>query len=153
MDIHQFFLGNSFDAHTYFGAHVTEEGVVFRTLAPNAAAVDLIWEGGEWEPMPMKKVHDGGVYELTVPEAVPGQMYKYRITPQNPDGDVIDHCDPYGFYAEVRPGTASIIYGLSNYEFQDAAYLKRRKSGRNIPMNIFLLWRRTTKHLFSTPKI
>ena len=43
MDIHQFFLGNSFDAHTYFGAHVTEEGVVFRTLAPNAAAVDLIW--------------------------------------------------------------------------------------------------------------
>lgn len=96
MDIHQFFLGNSFDAHTYFGAHVTEEGVVFRTLAPNAAAVDLIWEGGEWEPMPMKKVHDGGVYELTVPEAVPGQMYKYRITPQNPDGDVIDHCDPYG---------------------------------------------------------
>ena len=72
MDIHQFFLGNSFDAHTYFGAHVTEEGVVFRTLAPNAAAVDLIWEGGEWEPMPMKKVHDGGVYELTVPEAVPG---------------------------------------------------------------------------------
>ena len=48
MDIHQFFLGNSFDAHTYFGAHVTEEGVVFRTLAPNAAAVDLIWEGGEW---------------------------------------------------------------------------------------------------------
>lgn len=49
------FLGNSFDAHTYFGAHVTEEGVVFRTLAPNAAAVDLIWEGGEWEPMPMKR--------------------------------------------------------------------------------------------------
>ena len=48
MDIHQFFLGNAFDAHTYFGAHVTEQGVVFRTLAPNAAAVDLIWEGGDW---------------------------------------------------------------------------------------------------------
>lgn len=47
MDIHQFFLGNAFDAHTYFGAHVTEQGVVFRTLAPNAAAVDLIWEGGD----------------------------------------------------------------------------------------------------------
>ena len=101
MDIHQFFLGNSFDAHTYFGAHVTEEGVVFRTLAPNAAAVDLIWEGGEWEPMPMKKVHDGSVYELTVPEAVPGQMYKYRITPQNPDGDVIDHCDCSCFETKI----------------------------------------------------
>lgn len=91
MDIHQFFLGNAFDAHTYFGAHVTEQGVVFRTLAPNAAAVDLIWEGGDWEPIPMQRIHDGGVYELTVPEAVAGQMYKYRITPQNPDGDIIDH--------------------------------------------------------------
>ena len=67
MDIHQFFLGNSFDAHTYFGAHVTEEGVVFRTLAPNAAAVDLIWEGGEWEPMPMKKVHDCLLYTSPSP--------------------------------------------------------------------------------------
>ena len=113
MDIHQFFLGNAFDAHTYFGAHVTEQGVVFRTLAPNAAAVDLIWEGGDWEPIPMQRIHDGGVYELTVPEAVAGQMYKYRITPQNPDGDIIDHCDPYGFGMELRPNNASIIRDLS----------------------------------------
>lgn len=102
MDIHQFFLGNSFDAHTYFGAHVTEEGVVFRTLAPNAAAVDLIWEGGEWEPMPMKKVHDGGVYELTVPEAVPGQMYKYRTLPRIPTATSSTTATP-----TVRDGAAS----------------------------------------------
>ena len=50
MDIHQFFLGNAFDAHTYFGAHVTEQGVVFRTLAPNAAAVDLIWDTHAADP-------------------------------------------------------------------------------------------------------
>lgn len=137
MDIHQFFLGNSFDAHTYFGAHVTEEGVVFRTLAPNAAAVDLIWEGGEWEPMPMKKVHDGGVYELTVPEAVPGQMYKYRITPQNPDGDVIDHCDPYGFGMELRPNNASIIRDLSSYTFHDKKWLAQRGDHRHKPVNIY----------------
>ena len=60
MDIHQFFLGNAFDAHTYFGAHVTEQGVVFRTLAPNAAAVDLIWEGGDWW-------HRGAVWHRTPP--------------------------------------------------------------------------------------
>ena len=137
MDIHQFFLGNSFDAHTYFGAHVTEEGVVFRTLAPNAAAVDLIWEGGEWEPMPMKKVHDGGVYELTVPEAVPGQMYKYRITPQNPDGDVIDHCDPYGFGMELRPNNASIIRDLSSYTFHDKKWLAQCGNHRHKPVNIY----------------
>mgnify|MGYP000831410186 CR=1 FL=1 len=41
MDIHQFFLGNAFDAHTYFGAHVTEQGVVFRTLAPNLSLIHI----------------------------------------------------------------------------------------------------------------
>ena len=137
MDIHQFFLGNAFDAHTYFGAHVTEQGVVFRTLAPNAAAVDLIWEGGDWEPIPMQRIHDGGVYELTVPEAVAGQMYKYRITPQNPDGDIIDHCDPYGFGMELRPNNASIIRDLSSYTFHDKKWLAQRGNHRKKPVNIY----------------
>lgn len=137
MDIHQFFLGNAFDAHTYFGAHVTEQGVVFRTLAPNAAAVDLIWEGGDWEPIPMQRIHDGGVYELTVPEAVAGQMYKYRITPQNPDGDIIDHCDPYGFGMELRPNNASIIRDLSSYTFHDKKWLAQRDNHRKKPVNIY----------------
>ena len=137
MDIHQFFLGNAFDAHTYFGAHVTEQGVVFRTLAPNAAAVDLIWEGGDWEPIPMQRIHDGGVYELTVPEAVAGQMYKYRITPQNPDGDIIDHCDPYGFGMELRPNNASIIRDLSSYTFHDKKWLAQRGGHRKKPVNIY----------------
>ena len=139
MDIHQFFLGNAFDAHTYFGAHVTEQGVVFRTLAPNAAAVDLIWEGGDWEPIPMQRIHDGGVYELTVPEAVAGQMYKYRITPQNPDGDIIDHCDPYGFGMELRPNNASIIRDLSSYTFHDKKWLVAI-TGRNRSTSTRCIW-------------
>lgn len=137
MDIHQFFLGNSFDAHTYFGAHVTRDGVVFRTLAPNAKAVALIWEGGEWEPMPMTRIHDGGVYEITVPDALPGQMYKYRITPQNPDGETIDHCDPYGFGMELRPNNASIIRDLSSYTFHDSSWMKQRGGHRHKPVNIY----------------
>ena len=137
MDIHQFFLGNSFDAHTYFGAHITRDGVVFRTLAPNAKAVALIWEGGEWEPMPMTRIHDGGVYEITVPDALPGQMYKYRITPQNPDGETIDHCDPYGFGMELRPSNASIIRDLSSYAFHDSSWMKQRSDHRHKPVNIY----------------
>ena len=137
MDIHQFFLGNSFDAHTYFGAHITRDGVVFRTLAPNAKAVALIWEGGEWEPMPMTRIHDGGVYEITVPYALPGEMYKYRITPQNPDGETIDHCDPYGFGMELRPSNASIIRDLSSYTFHDRSWMKQRSDHRHKPVNIY----------------
>lgn len=137
MDIHQFFLGNAFDAHTYFGAHLTESGVVFRTLAPNATSVSLIWEGGDWEPMPMKRIHDGGIFEITVPDALPGEMYKYRITPQDPDGETIDHCDPYGFGMELRPKNASIIRDLSSYTFHDETWMKRRGDHRHKPVNIY----------------
>ncbi len=137
MDIHQFFLGNAFDAHTYFGAHVSDTGVTFRTLAPNAAKVDLIWEGNDWKPLPMEKIHDGGVYALTIKDAIPGQMYKYRITPNYPDGEVIDHCDPYGFGMELRPGTASIIRDLSSYIFHDQKWMKTRGDHFHKPVNIY----------------
>lgn len=137
MDIHQFFLGNSFDAYTYFGAHPADRGFVFRTLAPNAKAVDLIWEGGGWNPMPMRRIHDGGIYEITVPDALPGEMYKYRITPKDPDGTVIDHCDPYGFGMELRPNNASIIRELNNYTFHDAGWMASRGGHRQKPVNIY----------------
>lgn len=136
MDIHQFFLGNAFDAYEYFGAHVTENGVVFRTLAPNAESVSLICSCNGWNPIPMERIHNGGIYEVTLPDAVPGQMYKYRITPKNPDGDVIDHCDPYGFGMELRPHTASIIRNLS-YTFHDAEWMKNRGDHYHKPVNIY----------------
>ena len=110
MDIHQFFLGNAFDAYTFFGAHVQKDGsVCFRTLAPNAEKVSLIYEGNGWKEIPMEKTHPGGVYTCIVPDAIPGMMYKYRIYSEHfADVEFIDHCDPYGFGMELRPGTACI---------------------------------------------
>lgn len=137
MDIHQFFLGNVFDAYTYFGAHITERGVVFRTLAPNAAEVFLLWEGGGWEPLPMQKIHNGGIYEITVADALPGEMYKYRIVPNHDGWETLDHCDPYGFGMELRPKTASIIRSLDSYRFHDAAWMKNRGGHREKPVNIY----------------
>lgn len=137
VDIHQFFLGNAFDAYDYFGAHVTENGVVFRTLAPNAASVSLIWEGAAWKEIPMTLVHPGGIYELTVPDAMPGQMYKYRITPNHSDGEIIDHCDPYGFGMELRPNNASIIRDLHTFRFHDQKWLAQRGDHFHKPVNIY----------------
>ncbi len=137
MDFYGFYTGQEFTAYSYLGAHLGDEGTVtvFRTFAPNAMNVSVIGEFNHWQETPMQKAYDGNFWECSIENAREGMMYKYRIYSKN--GTYIDHCDPYGFYAELRPGTASIIYGLSNYEFQDAAYLKRRKSGRNIPMNIY----------------
>ena len=139
MDIHQFFLGNAFDAYTFFGAHVQKDGsVCFRTLAPNAEKVSLIYEGNGWKEIPMEKTHPGGVYTCIVPDAIPGMMYKYRIYSEHfADVDFIDHCDPYGFGMELRPGTASIIRDTDSYHFQDSEWLSQRGGHLEKPVNIY----------------
>ena len=148
MDIHQFFLGNAFDAYTFFGAQVQKDGsVCFRTLAPNAEKVSLIYEGNGWKEIPMEKTHPGGVYTCIVPDAIPGMMYKYRIYSEHfADVEFIDHCDPYGFGMELRPGTASIIRDTDSYHFQDSEWLSQRGGHLEKPVNIYEVHLGSWKH-------
>lgn len=135
MDFYGFYTGRSFDAHHYLGAHLTTEGAVFRTFAPSATKISLIGEFSGWEELPMHKVYDGNFWECTVPQAKPGMKYKYRI--YRPDGTWLDHCDPYGFFMELRPHNASILQDLSSYTFQDESWMRRRTDGKNRPVNIY----------------
>ena len=41
-------------------------------------------------------------------------------------GQEQEKCDPYGFFAEVPPKTASIVWSLSNYTWTDAEWMKSR---------------------------
>lgn len=138
MDIHQFFLGNSFDAYTFFGSHIQKGGgVVFRTLAPNAKSVSLICEASNWKEIPMQKEHDGGVFSCFVKNAKPNMMYKYRIYPEDETKKALDHCDPYGFGMELRPNNASIVRDLTTYKFNDNGWLKNRGNHFQKPINIY----------------
>ncbi len=47
MDFYSFYKGYNFNAHDYLGSHVTENGIVFRTFAPDAVAVSLLINGKE----------------------------------------------------------------------------------------------------------
>ena len=48
MDFHGFYTGKIFDAYQYLGAHITDAGVVFRTLCSGSA------EGfADWRMQPM----------------------------------------------------------------------------------------------------
>lgn len=142
MDKYDFYTGNSFDAYEFMGAHIVNGGVMFRTYAPNAAAVSVIGEFNGWEEQPMERIDN--FYELFVPGAREGMMYKYRI--HEGSGRVIDHCDPYGFGMELRPNTASIIRDLNAYKFGDQKWMKSRTNRMNEPLNIYELhagsWRR-----------
>ena len=135
MDFYGFYTGRSFDAYHYLGAHLTQDGAVFRTFAPSAQKISLIGEFSNWEELPMAKVYDGNFWERIVPQAKPGMKYKYRI--YRPDGSWLDHCDPYGFFMELRPHNASILQDLSSYTFRDESWMRRRTDGRCRPVNIY----------------
>ena len=54
MDMYGFYTGKVFDAYKYMGAHIEEDGVVFRTYAPNALKVELVGDFNNWEGTEMK---------------------------------------------------------------------------------------------------
>lgn len=144
MDKYGFYTGQIFDAYEWLGAHKGIDGVTFRTFAPGATGVVLLYEGEEW---PMQKAYDGHFYELTLQHAKVGGTYEYRIYKR--DGSYTDHCDPYGFGMELRPAHKSIIRDLHSYEFQDSAWMKKRTDCHEGPLNIYEIhagsWKKKTE--------
>ena len=131
----KFYKGYEFEAYEFYGAHITGEGVVFRTYAPNASKVSLICDLSDWKELPMEQIIDGRSYEITLPDAEEGMRYKYRIYDKK--GSFIDHADPYAFGAELRPGTCSVVRSIEGYEFSDVEWLEKRTDRRSEPMNIY----------------
>lgn len=134
MNIYNFYKGECFDAYKYLGAHTEARGTMFRTYAPNASKTALVGDFSNWKEIPMLPVGDGNFYEVFCPEAKKGMRYKFRIFDKS--GNFIDHCDPYGFSSEVRPGTCSVIRELT-YRFDDAKWLRSRSDCRMKPLNIY----------------
>ncbi|MGN0667090.1 MAG: 1,4-alpha-glucan branching protein GlgB [Huintestinicola sp.] len=132
MDMHEFYMGNVFDAYDFFGAHVEPLGTTFRTFAPAADRVSIIGEWTGWQEEPMQK--NGQIYTYYSPKAFKGMMYKYVIYSR---GGRMEHCDPYGFGMELRPAFASIITDLLDYRFTDHKWMSARTKNYNAPMNIY----------------
>lgn len=135
MKIEDFYQGNEFEAYEYLGAHQVEGGVVFRTYAPNAWQVCLLGEWNGFRELVMTPVVDGNFYEYKVEENIQGKRYQYRI--YRTENDYSDHCDPYGFAMELRPGERSIVQRIDEYQFQDQAWMEQRKGGAQQPVNIY----------------
>lgn len=134
MEIKDFYVGKVFDAYTYFGAHPERDGVWFRVYAPSAENVSLIGEFNQWKGQWMERCENHGVYQLFLPDARPGMLYKYKIYGS---GRAVDHCDPYGFGMELRPNSASVIVDLQEYSFHDNHWMCHRQNTYEHPVNIY----------------
>ena len=116
-----------------YGSFVMPEGVRFRVYAPNARRVSVTGDFCRWgEGTAMSREADGS-WSAAVPEARLRQRYKYRTL--GADGTERLKADPYARCAELRSGTASVIWE-SSFVWSDEEWMRsRRAMGR--PLNIY----------------
>ena len=133
LDQYLFGQGNHNEIYKKLGAHPAEtekgeKGFHFAVWAPNALSVSVIGEFNDWGEKDggnfMKKVGEIGVWETFIPGVKIGDMYKYRIAAM--DGRILDKADPYGNWAELRPGTASRTADIENFKWSDTIWMKKR---------------------------
>ena len=142
VDQYLFGIGQHFEVYERFGAHLTEkdgmEGVCFSVWAPAAKSVSVVGTFNGWREAAgcMERLGASGIYELFVPGAIEGDLYKYCIHTRT--GAVLYKADPYAFESEVRPGNASRVAGIEDYRWRDQEWMTRRekKDYRTEPINI-----------------
>ncbi len=153
-DLYLFHQGTNYRAYEMLGAHLmTQEGrqgVRFAVWAPHAKAVSVVGDFNAWDTRvhPLQRLQDGEIWAGFIPGVKEGDIYKYAIEPQW-GGPPILKADPYGFYAEKKPQTASRVFDLTHYAWHDEVYQAKKKQqpsyGR--PMLTYEVhagsWRRT----------
>ncbi|HFI0057062.1 1,4-alpha-glucan branching protein GlgB [Streptococcus suis] len=130
LDLYYMNSGEHTTLYEKMGAHIIKErnkilGTQFRVYAPNAREIFLVGDFNNWDRShPMNREIDG-VFELYVPDLKSLEDYKYLIISH--DGREIYKADPYAFFSQVRPNTASTTYN-SRYKFKDDIWMYDRVS-------------------------
>jgi 1,4-alpha-glucan branching enzyme len=154
-DIYLFREGTHVRAFEKLGAHPLprrpdrEQGTQFAVWAPNAASVSVVGDFNGWNPTahPLTSRSDSsGIWEAFIPGVGAGALYKYHIVSRQA-GYTVDKSDPFAFYCEAPPRTASIVWDLS-YEWGDGEWMaaRGRVNSQDAPWSIYELhlgsWRR-----------
>ena len=143
-DLYLFHQGTNYHAYEMLGAHFIErddkKGVRFAVWAPHAKSVSVVGDFNNWDTRVnrMIRLEDGETWEIFIEGLKQGDNYKYAIQPPHGKAHILKS-DPYGFYAEKRPNTASRLYNLEDYEWQDDEWqkLKNRQTSYSHPMLIY----------------
>ncbi len=134
------------------GAHLIHhegaDGVSFAVWAPNARRVSLVGDFNLWDGRrhPMRKRIDSGLWEIFIPDLGEGAVYKYEIIGSG--GALLPlKADPFGFAAELRPSTASVVARTDNFVWHDQVHRTARPfDPRRTPMATYEVhlgsWRR-----------
>ena len=143
-DIYLFGQGRHFDIYELLGAHLRQiddlSGVNFAVWAPNCYKVAVVGDFNRWDARThcLQPNGDAGIWELFVPGLEPGNSYKFEVRSHN-HGYRAEKADPFAYFAELRPKTASVIFDIDQYQWQDDKWMRDREQLDPLsqPMNIY----------------
>jgi len=141
LPVYLFHQGTNYRAQDFFGCHLDTQNkrAVFRTWAPHAQEISIVGDFNDWDAQahPMARLSEAGVWELSIPDVKLWQRYKFSIV--GADGRRRLKSDPYAYHTETDGNTASIIYDIDGYEWQDSAWMKQRQHRNHTEhaMNIY----------------
>jgi 1,4-alpha-glucan branching enzyme len=151
-DIYLFNEGRHYRVYNKLGAHLLsagdEPGVAFSVWAPNAREVSVIGNFNDWNPRthPLHPRENSGIWEGLIPGVTRGSLYKFHIRSHH-QGYVAEKTDPFGFWQEKPPRTASVVWDLE-YAWSDGDWMQNRKTRNShlSPISIYEVhlgsWRR-----------
>jgi len=143
-DLHLFGEGTNHRIYHRLGAHLCEidgvDGVSFAVWAPNAERVSVVGLFNQWDGRryPMRPRGATGIWELFIPGLEEWEIYKYEIRSHLNDY-LVEKTDPVGFASEMRPKTASLVFDIDKYQWQDQAWMKKRKqtNALDAPISVY----------------
>jgi 1,4-alpha-glucan branching enzyme len=127
-------------------------GFYFCVWAPNATAVSVVGNFNDWNAQAhplFPRWERSGIWEGFIPGVRLGEVYKYHIIGY--EGSVLDKGDPFAFFWEKRPQTASITWDLY-YEWNDDRWMQERGRYNSLrsPWSVYEVhlasWRRPDQH-------
>jgi 1,4-alpha-glucan branching enzyme len=154
-DLHLLSEGTHYLNYNKLGAHLRESegvrGVHFGVWAPNAQRVSVVGDFNGWDGRAhaMRSRGSSGIWEIFLPGLDEGTLYKFEIL-SRADNHLCLKADPYGFAAEVRPKTASVVCSIDRFQWNDAAWIASREARDwlHSPMSVYEVhagsWRRKT---------
>ena len=153
-DLHLLTEGTHYKSYEKLGAHPETiegtEGVLFAVWAPNASRVSVVGDFNRWDGRvnPMNSTGNSGIWELFIPGLKEGNNYKYEIKSPG-TGQIFLKTDPYSFYCEKSPKTASVIHKTNGYKWKDKKWMEKRRETNWLeqPINIYEVHLGSWKHV------
>jgi 1,4-alpha-glucan branching enzyme len=150
-DLYLFNEGSHYRAYEKLGAHPSivagVKGTYFAVWAPNAKQVLVIGDFNGWNKSshPLRPRGESGIWEGFIPGVGKGTLYKYYIISHSDYR--VAKADPFAFYSEVPPRTASIVWEF-DYTWGDQEWMEKRRgyNALDAPISIYEVhlgsWRR-----------